>query len=232
MRRAEVRKIGEQVLVRPYLILRHLSICKERKEEIDDVVCECPAIARVDCRPRGVGVEDVWQQGPCDPRCFGWRVSTGVFQRMRENGDETGVVRRLPSEIGGVLFAGEERSLIRSCTAIRLNPFSTCAVERTSPQAHLPTPEGRIGHFQYDTAHVLVGEVIVTGELQVVQGSLDVEEKRISAPAGEEAVVAGFSHLCFPLQRNRRAFDDNLTVIACTGGSRTFNTAQRRCWIF
>jgi len=104
--------LREQVFVRPDLILRHLSICKERKEEIHDVVGKCPAIVRVDCRPCGVIVEDVRQQGPCDPRCFRWRISTGVLQRVRENGDETGVVRRLRSEIGGVLFAGEEGSLI------------------------------------------------------------------------------------------------------------------------
>jgi hypothetical protein len=57
-------------------------------------------------------VEDVRQQGPRDPCCFRWGISTGVFQRVRENGDETGVVRRLRSKIGGVLFAGEEGSLI------------------------------------------------------------------------------------------------------------------------
>jgi hypothetical protein len=104
--------LREQVFVRPDLILRHLSIREERKEEIHDVVGECPAIVRVDCRPCGVIVEDVRQQGPCDPRCFRCRISTGVLKRVRENGDETGVVRRLRSEIGGVLFAGEEWSLI------------------------------------------------------------------------------------------------------------------------
>ena len=50
----------------PDLILRYLSVCKERKEEIHDVVGECPAIVRVDCRPCGVIVEDVRQQGPYD----------------------------------------------------------------------------------------------------------------------------------------------------------------------
>src|SRR5271166_4929679 len=42
VRRADVRKHAEQILVRSYLILRHFSIGKERKEEIYDIVGECP----------------------------------------------------------------------------------------------------------------------------------------------------------------------------------------------
>ena len=133
VRRTDVRKHGEQVLVRPYLISRHLSICEERKEEIYDVVGECPAIVRVGRRPRGIIVEDVRQQGPGDPRCFRRRISTRVLQRVREDGDETGIVRRLRSEIGGVLLAGKEGSLIGPRTAIRLNPFPACAVQRAMP---------------------------------------------------------------------------------------------------
>ena len=77
--RAHVGELPEQVFVGPDLILRHLSIAKERKEEIHDVVGECPAVSRVDCRPCGVIGEDVRQQGSCYPRCFRWRISTGVL---------------------------------------------------------------------------------------------------------------------------------------------------------
>ena len=70
MRRTDVGKGGEQVCVWPYVISRHLSIGEERKEEIHDVVGECPAIVRVGRRPRGIIVEHVRQQDAGDPRCF------------------------------------------------------------------------------------------------------------------------------------------------------------------
>ena len=85
---------------------------ESREEEIHDVVGECPPILGVDCRPCGVIGKDVRQQRPSDARCFRRRISTGVLQRVRENGDEARVVRWLRSKIGGVLFAGEEGSLI------------------------------------------------------------------------------------------------------------------------
>ena len=133
MRRAYVRERSEQVLVGPDVILRHLSIRKERKEEIHDVVGECPTILGIDRRPLGVIVEDVRQQGSGDPRCFRRRISTGVLERVREYGNETGIACRLCSEIGGVLFAGKEGSLIGPGAAIRLNPFSARAVQCATP---------------------------------------------------------------------------------------------------
>src|SRR5208283_1034998 len=112
VRRADVRERREQVLVGTYLILLHLSIGEERKEEIYDVVGERPAIVRVRRRPRGIIVEDVRQHGRGDPRCFRRRISAAVLQRVREDGDKTGIARWLRSEIGGVLLAGKEGSLI------------------------------------------------------------------------------------------------------------------------
>ena len=67
VRRAHVGELREQVFVRPDLILGYLSVAKERKEEIHDVVGECPAIGWVDCRRCGVIREDIREQGPCDP---------------------------------------------------------------------------------------------------------------------------------------------------------------------
>jgi hypothetical protein len=61
VRHAHVGELREQVFVRPDLILRHLSIRKKRKEEIHDVVGKCPAIGRVDRRPRGIIRKDVRQ---------------------------------------------------------------------------------------------------------------------------------------------------------------------------
>ena len=134
MRRAQVGEFGEQVFVGPYLILRHLSICEDGKEEIDDVVGECPAIVREGRRPRGIIGEDVRQQGPCHPRCFLRRIPTRVLQRVREDGDETGIVRRLRGEIGGFSSPARKGSLRGPRAAIRLNPFpARCAVQRAMP---------------------------------------------------------------------------------------------------
>jgi len=113
-------------------------------------------------------VEDIRQKGSGYPRCFRRRISACMLQRVREDGNEAGIVGRLRSEIGGVLLAGKERSLIWPRAAVRLNPFPACAVQRPSPQADLFRTEGKVGHLQHDAAHVLVGEVIVAGELQVV----------------------------------------------------------------
>src|SRR5580704_4341121 len=131
------------------------------------------------------------------------------------------------ARIGGVLLAGKEGSLIGPRTAIRLHPFPACAVQRTNPHAHLFRTEGRVGHFQHDTANVLVGEVIVTGELQVVQGALHVEEKWIAAPAGEEAVVPRLSQMCIRPRRDRCSSEDCLSFVAHPGDLLPFSTAQR-----
>ena len=168
MGRADVREIGEHIGVWPYVISRDLSIGKERKEEIYDVVGECPAIVRVGRRPRGIIVEHVRQQDSGDPRCLRLRVTTGVLKRVREDRDETGIVGWFPTEISSVLLAGKERRLIWPRAAVRLNPFSACAVQRASPQAHRSRAQSRVGYFQHDAAHVLVGEVIGAGELQIV----------------------------------------------------------------
>jgi len=61
VRQADVREGGEQVFVGPYLILLHLSICKDGKENIDSVVGECSAIVREGRRTRGIIGKDVWQ---------------------------------------------------------------------------------------------------------------------------------------------------------------------------
>jgi hypothetical protein len=66
--------------------------------------------------------------------------------------------------------------------------------QRAVPQTDLFGPQGSVGHLQHAAAHVLVGEVIVAGELQIVQGAPPVEEERIATPAREEGVVTGLRH--------------------------------------
>ena len=177
VRNSHIGEVGEQVFVRSYVISLHFSICEDRKEEIHDVVSKFAAIVREGRWLRRIIVKDVREQSPGDFRCLRRRISTGVLQRMRENRDETGIVRRLRTQIGGVLFAGKERSLIRPSTAICLNPFPASAVQCASPQAQLFIPELRVGDFEHDAAHIRFGEVIVTGELQVVQCSIYVKRK-------------------------------------------------------
>ena len=109
-----------------------------------------------------------------------------------------------PSEVGSVLLAGKEGSLVGPRAAIRLDPtpaHAVCRDQRADPQANLFPPQNRVGHFQHDAANIFVGEEIVAGELQVVQGARNVKEERLAAPTREEAVVAGLRDLCFPSGR-------------------------------
>ena len=109
------------------------------------------------------------------------------------------------------------REFVGPRAAIRLDPVparAVCRDQRAGPEANLFRPQGRVGHFEHDAAHVFVGEEIVAGELQVVQGARHVEEEGIAAPAREEAVVAGLRHPCIPPGRDWRSLDDNLSVIA------------------
>src|SRR5260370_29497393 len=111
MRRAEVRERGEQVLVGPDVISRHLSVGDDGNEDIHNVVGERPAIVGVASWPLGIIKEDVRQQSPGYPRCLLRRIPTRVLQRVREDGDETSIVRRLRSELGAFLRSGEEYQL-------------------------------------------------------------------------------------------------------------------------
>jgi hypothetical protein len=116
VRRSQVRELGEQIAVGPYFILRDLPIREDSQEGILDVVGECPAIGREGRRARGVIAQEVRQQCPCNPPCFLRRIPTGVLQRVREDGDEAGIVRRLPAQVGGILLAGQEDRL---CAFVR-----------------------------------------------------------------------------------------------------------------
>src|SRR5260370_7530628 len=83
-----------------------------------------------------------------------------------------------------------------------------------------------MGYFQHDAAHVLLSEEIFTGELQIVQGTHGVEEKRVAPPAGEEAIFSGFRHPCLSPRRDWCAFEDSLPAVARPGGLLALNTAQ------
>ena len=81
----------------PYFILRDLPIGEDSQEGILDIIGECPAIVREGRGARGVIAQEVRQQCLCNPPCFLRRIPTRVLQRMREDGNEAGIVRRLPA---------------------------------------------------------------------------------------------------------------------------------------
>src|SRR5262249_21958064 len=145
-----------------------------------------------------------------------------------EDGNETSIVRRLTCEVGISLLADEKNGLRRQRAAVRLDPAPNCADQRSGPNPNPFGPKGSVGHFQDDTAHILVGEAIVTGELHAMQDALGGEEEGIAAPAREEAVAAGLRYTCIPTGRYRRRFDDNLAAVAHPGSLRTLDAAQCR----
>src|SRR6266481_4210318 len=98
--------------MRAYFILRHLPIGEDSQEGIGDVVGECPAIVWEGRGSGGVIAQEVRQQCLCHPTCFLRLIPTRMLQCMRENGNKPGIVHRLPSEVGSVLLAGKEGSLV------------------------------------------------------------------------------------------------------------------------
>jgi hypothetical protein len=177
----------------PDLIPCHLAICENRKEGIGGVVRESPAILRKRRWARGIIREDLRQYGPSHPPRFLRVIPTHMLQRMAEGGNETDIVR-LPCEIGISLRAGEtekKEKLQGPRAALRLDPTPIRAVrsnQRAVPQANCFAPQGKVRNFEHDAAHILVGEEIVTGELQIVYCTPSIEEKWIAATPREESV--------------------------------------------
>jgi len=60
MRRSKVRKLVEQIVVRPNFI-RHVSVRVHRKENVDNVVGQRPAIVWIAHRLARVIGKNVWQ---------------------------------------------------------------------------------------------------------------------------------------------------------------------------
>ena len=62
-------------------------------------------------------------------------------------------------------------------SAVRLHPAPARTVHRAMPQTPPFRAQGGVGHFQHDAAHVLVGEEILAGELQIVQAPIVSKKK-------------------------------------------------------
>jgi hypothetical protein len=85
---------------------------------------------------------------------------------VREDGDETGIVRRLPGEVGIALLADKEDSLRRPAAAVRLDPAPTPAVQRASPWPTSLGPRAELGTSSTMLHTSLSAKKIVAGELQ------------------------------------------------------------------
>jgi hypothetical protein len=82
------------------------------------------------------------------------------------------------------------------------------------PQTHALCRQGRVRHFEHDAAHILFGEEIFPGELEVVEGAERVEEKGIAAPAREESVIPCPRYTRISPRRDWRSFKYDLPLSA------------------
>src|SRR5262249_38985125 len=145
MRRPYIREFGYQIAVRPNLVLRHFSVCKDAYEPIERIVGEGPAVVGKRRRARRVVRQHIWQQRPGHPpRVSGW-ISARVLQSMREGSKETLIVCRFTRQIGVSLFH-EYDGLRRPRSALHLDPAAAMTWDkRTCPQPKLPRPQSRVG---------------------------------------------------------------------------------------
>src|SRR6266576_2823247 len=110
VRRPKVRELVQQVTVRPNLI-RHVSVRVYRKEKIDNVIGQRPAIVRKASRlARTIG-KNIRQQLSCDGLCVLRSIAAGVFQLVSEHADEAIIIRWLPVEVCLPLLSNEENRL-------------------------------------------------------------------------------------------------------------------------
>src|SRR6266849_6456105 len=167
VRRPEVRELVQQITVRPNLIC-HVSVRVYREEKIDNVIGQRPAIVRKARRLARIIGKNIWQQLSCDGLCLLRSIAACVFQLVREHADEAIIIRWLPVEVCLPHLSNEENRLQWPSTPVCLDPAVSGFVQRASPQSHHIGPQSRVGHFNHDTAHILVREEIVASELHLV----------------------------------------------------------------
>ena len=88
-------------------------------------------------------------------------------------------------------------------------PRSICSstpLLRRLIEAHTPMTgpaEHVVGYLQHDRVDVVVGEVVVPGPLEAVQGAFDVGEERVAAQPGEQPDPAGLDGLGGAVEADR-----------------------------
>src|SRR6516162_5885363 len=95
------------------------------------------------------------------------------------------------------------------------------------PQPNCFGRQSRVRDLQYHAAHILVGEEIVTGKLQVVNRAASVKEKRIAAPPGKKPMTTALGDPRFQPHRNGRVLYNLPSLIACCSGVPALRTPQR-----
>src|SRR6266481_756899 len=196
VRRSEVRELVQQVTVRPNLIC-HVSVRVYRKEKIDNVIGQSPAIVGKARRLVWMIRKNVWQQLSCDGLCILRSIAARVFQLVREHTDETIVIRRVPAKVSLPLLSDEENRLQWSGTSVCLDPSFPSFVHGASPDPYFIASQIRVGQFNHDAANIFVDEEVVPGELHVIEIADYVQKERIAAPAEEKTEVADFRHQGF-----------------------------------
>src|SRR5882724_5723215 len=196
VRRPEVRELIQQVTVRPNLIC-HVSVRVYRKEKIDNVIGQRPAIVRKARRLARMIGKNIWQQLSCDGLCLLRSIAASVFQLVREHADEAIITRWLPAEVSLPLLSNEENRLQWSCPSVCLDPAFPSFVHRASPDPQFIASQIRVGKFKHDAANIFVYEEVVARELHLIEIAHRVEEERIAAPAEEKTEVADFRHQSF-----------------------------------
>ena len=121
VRRPEVREIGKQIAVWANAVRRHLPVREDREEVVLDVVGEHAAILGIRGRLRMIEEQDVREQRCGHPLRIGSGVAAGVFERVREHGDELAVASRFRGVVGGDCLAAQEGGLPRSPAAVGLH---------------------------------------------------------------------------------------------------------------
>ena len=144
--------------------------------------------------------------------------------------DEASVICRLAPDVCVLLLVrDEEDGHLGSSPPFHLRPSPViCRDQRSVPETHLAISQLAIGKLEHDAAHVGVGEEVVSRELEVVQGAACVVEEGVTAPAGEEAVLALLSHRSFWAVRHRSTLDYHFTAVARAGGVDALDAVDRR----
>ena len=93
------------------LVTRHLPVSEDCQEGIGGIVSKRAAIAWKRRGTRRIVGQHVGQQSFRHPPCFLRRIPTGMLQRMRKDGDETGIVRRLARVVTIALGADKKDRL-------------------------------------------------------------------------------------------------------------------------
>src|SRR3569833_3427949 len=106
-------------------------------------------------------------------------------------------------------------------------PTPVCVVQSAMPQAEWFRAEVFVRHFEHDAAHILFGEEVAPGELEVIQRAFGVEEIGIAPPARKEAIITSVCHSRLLSSGDRRKRDDSLPAVAFAGCLFAFNTAHR-----